>query len=135
MTVIHQSTPPEVLPVDRCKGSGQLAAVACAGLAIASTGCGGERTAPPAQREVAAKTVTIGDFKFKPEAITVPTGASVTWRNVDSAGHTATSDEGGKFDSGAIQRGRSKTLTLSRKGTIPYHCDFHPFMKGRVVVR
>lgn len=133
MTVIHRSTLPELLGVNRCEGSGQLAAVACAGLAIA--GCGAEKAPSNAQRTMAANAVTIVDFKFKPEAITVPAGASVTWKNADSAGHTATSDEGGGFDSGAIQRGRSKTLTLSRQGTIPYHCDFHPFMKGTVVVR
>ena len=83
---------------------------------------------------MAPAAVTIVDFKFRPEAITVPAGARHV-EDVDSAGHTATSDEGGNFDSGAIQRGRSKTLTLSRKGTFAYHCDFHPFMKGRVVVR
>ena len=82
-----------------------------------------------------ANAVTIVDFRFRPEAITVPAGTRVTWRNADSAGHTATSDEDGVFDSGAIQRGRSKTLMLSSRGAIPYHCDFHPFMKGRVVVR
>ena len=79
--------------------------------------------------------MTIASFDFRPAAITVPVGTRVTWRNADTAGHTATSDHSGAFDTGAIQRGRSKTLTLSRKGTDPYHCDFHPYMKGEVVVR
>ena len=118
----------------RGKGSGQVGAVACAGLAIA--GCGGGGDAPGgARRTVAANAVTIVDFKFRPEAITAPAGTRLTWRNADSAGHTATSAEGGGFDTGAIRRGRSKTVTLSSRGVIPYHCAFHPFMKGRVVVR
>ena len=104
-------------------------------MAIAGAGCGGEKAAPGPQRAAAAETVSVVDFKFKPEAITVSEGALVTWKNMDSAGHTATSDRGGSFDSGPIQRGRSKTLTLPGKGTIPYHCDFHPFMKGEVVVK
>ena len=122
------------MSVNRFPRLRELAVVAAAGLAIAGAGCGGENAASGPQRPVTARTVTIDGFEFQPEAITVPAGTTVTWRNVDSAGHTATSDRNGGFDSGPIQRGQSKAVTLKKKGTIPYHCDFHPFMKGRVVV-
>jgi plastocyanin len=58
----------------------------------------------------------------------------VTWDNVDTAGHTATDPERA-FDTGPIDKGQSKTLTLSQPGTYHYICDFHPFMKATIVVR
>lgn len=77
---------------------------------------------------------TIADFKYKPKTITVKAGQSVTWKNTDSSNHTATADKG-SFDTGNLQKGDSKSISFSKPGTFKYHCNYHPFMHGTVVVR
>ena len=77
--------------------------------------------------------VTIQNFKFGPASLTVKAGAKVTVTNSDRTTHTATAD-GGAFDTGDLDPGASKTITLSKAGTYPYHCQIHSFMKGTIVV-
>jgi plastocyanin len=112
--------------------------IALAGLVI---GCGGRPNAGTpspnrAQRESAARSVTvdIASFKYKPAVITVKKGARVTWTNSDSVVHTATADDR-SFDTQSIARGQPRTVTFTSPGTIPYHCDYHPFMDAIVVVK
>jgi plastocyanin len=77
--------------------------------------------------------IDIRDFKYVPETVTVRAGSPVTWINDDMAPHTATAT--GVFDTGTVQRGDSKALTLSKPGSYSYVCEFHPFMKATVVVK
>ena len=77
--------------------------------------------------------IDIRDFKYVPETVTVRAGSRVTWINDDMAPHTATAT--GVFDTGTLQRGDSKALTLSKPGSYSYVCEFHPFMKATVVVK
>ncbi|MCA1683459.1 MAG: cupredoxin domain-containing protein [Actinobacteria bacterium] len=79
--------------------------------------------------------VTIKGFKYVPPSISTTVGAKLTFKNVDNAGHTATADMKSAFDSGTINHGQSKTVTFKKAGTFAYHCDFHPFMHGSVVVK
>lgn len=76
--------------------------------------------------------VDIADFKFVAPMVTVKAGGEVTWTNSDAAPHTATAT--GMFDTGTLNKGDSKTITLSKPGSYAYICNFHPFMKGTVVV-
>jgi plastocyanin len=94
--------------------------------ATGGTAAGGGKAATKA-------SVDIKDFKYGPDVVTVKSGAKVTWKNSDSAQHTATADNKA-FDTGTLQPGDSKVVTLSKPGTFAYTCLFHPFMKGRVVV-
>lgn len=80
------------------------------------------------------KAVTIADFLYEPDAITVPAGTEVTFTNEDAAPHTATSKDQGAFDSGSIGTGESGSITLEETGTFDYYCAFHPFMKGTITV-
>lgn len=59
---------------------------------------------------------------------------TVTWTNGDSAEHSITAD-GGSFDSGGLKPGRTFTHTFDKTGTYAYHCTFHVWMRGTVVVR
>ena len=114
-------------------------------LLLAVAGCGGgaeKRTttkptasspAPPAPSE--GTSVTIQDFKYAPPSISTTVGARLTFSNADNAEHTATADVRSAFDTGAITHGRAKAITVAKAGTFAYHCDFHPFMHGTVVVR
>src|SRR5918995_4605422 len=78
--------------------------------------------------------VDIKDFAFNPPEMTVPVGGSITWTNSDSAPHTATGLDREALQSGAIAPGASFTHTFDTAGTIEYFCEFHPNMKGSIVV-
>lgn len=57
----------------------------------------------------------------------------MTWVNNDAAPHTATAADA--FDTGSLDKGDSKPVTLSKPGSYSYVCEFHAFMKGTVVVK
>ncbi|MBA3300739.1 MAG: hypothetical protein H0T15_02630, partial [Thermoleophilaceae bacterium] len=59
------------------------------------------------------------DFKFLPPTIKVKKGTKLVFANDDSAGHTATADDD-SFDTGSLERGAKKTVTLEKAGSIPY---------------
>jgi plastocyanin len=83
---------------------------------------------------LAANTaVDIAGFAFSPQAVTVHVGDTVTWTNADAQHHTATADDG-SFNTGAINSGSSKSVTLTTAGTFPYHCSIHPSMTATIVV-
>ena len=79
--------------------------------------------------------VTISDFKFKPNPLTVQPSARVDVTNDDSAAHTVTADDGHSFDTGTLGQGSSKTISVSKPGTYPYHCSIHAFMHGTLIVK
>jgi plastocyanin len=72
---------------------------------------------------------------FVPNTIVVIIGVNntVMWTNDDVAAHTVTSDSGA-FNSGNLNPGQSFTFTFSTPGNYTYHCDYHPWMKGTVIV-
>lgn len=84
-------------------------------------------------RRAAAPRVTIDDFAFHPQTLTVNRGARVVFANRDGTAHTVT--RRGSFNTGHIRPGRSATLHFDRRGTFAYHCTIHSFMHGKVVVR
>lgn len=104
---------------------------------VSACGSGSDNSTPTTQpskpASSASDAVTIQDFKFAPASLTVKQGAKVTITNRDSTTHTATAD-GGAFDTGDLDPGASKTITLSKPGRYAYHCQIHPFMKATIVV-
>jgi YVTN family beta-propeller protein len=90
------------------------------------------QSAPQTPSAGSAK-VSIANFAFGPQAITVKTGENVTWTNNDGAAHTVTFNDG-SASSKSISPGEGFTRTFSRPGTYAYHCSFHPYMTGRVIV-
>ena len=72
---------------------------------------------------------------FTPNTITVVIGVNntVTWVNNDISPHTVTSDTG-VFNSNNLNSGQSWSYTFTTPGTYSYHCSYHPWMKGTVVV-
>lgn len=77
--------------------------------------------------------VTIRNYAFAPQTLTVKVGTRVTWTNRDATAHTATMDQGA-LDTGTINPGQSKTIDFTRPGTYAYHCAFHAFMTGTIRV-
>ncbi len=79
------------------------------------------------------KVVEIINFKFVPDRIEVTPGTTVTWVNMDSPMHSATSDTE-MFDTGTFGAGQNRSHLFGGAGEFPYHCSVHPSMKGTVVV-
>jgi plastocyanin len=107
-------------------------------IVVLVSACGGssnETTSaqPSAPASTTQDAITIQDFNFGPATLTVKAGAQVTVTNRDSTTHTATAN-GGAFDTGDLDPGKSKTITLAKAGTYAYHCQIHSFMKGTIVV-
>jgi plastocyanin len=79
-------------------------------------------------------TVTIENFRFQPESLTVARGDTVVWINKDVVPHTATA-KGGAFDSQVIQAEKSWRLTVRKKGDFTYLCTLHPTMTAMLRVK
>lgn len=82
-----------------------------------------------------AVMVNIQDFAYIPDPVEVPVGATVTWTNSDAAPHTATAQDRDVLQSGTLDQGESFSQTFAEAGTFDYFCEFHPDMKGTIVVQ
>ena len=77
---------------------------------------------------------------YVPAETAVKAGETVTWKNDDTAIHTATSGKDatpdGKFDTSLVSPGQSsKPITmLNEPGEYPYFCTLHPWMIGTITV-
>lgn len=87
------------------------------------------------ERKPVTHTVTIDATSYSPASLTITAGDSVVWVNKDMIPHTATSKKAGVFDSGAIAAGKSWKQTVKTKGELAYICQFHPTMKGTLIVK
>jgi plastocyanin len=88
-------------------------------------------------------------YGYAPSTITVVIGKNntVVWTNMDAAFHTATavSSDPATFESGCLDgtgatcptssSGSSFQLTFTVPGTYVYVCDYHPWMRGEVIVK
>src|SRR5215213_6617788 len=96
-----------------------------------------EESTTPAEESTAAApndttTVEIRNNAFNPAELHVAPGSTVTFVNNDNVPHTATSDT--KLFDLEILPGVSYPVVLEGEGTVPYHCELHPDMKGSIVV-
>ncbi|HVW97347.1 MAG TPA: cupredoxin family copper-binding protein [Mucilaginibacter sp.] len=80
-----------------------------------------------------AATVEIQNFAFSPATVNIKVGQSVTWKNLDTAPHTAT-DLGNAFDSGTLSTNQTYSFTFKTAGTYTYHCLIHSMMANASVV-
>jgi plastocyanin len=78
-------------------------------------------------------SVTIKNFNF-PMAISVPVGATVTWKNLDSEPHTITSVDG-SFRSEALDEDDTFSFKFTKPGVYKYLCTVHPRMMASVTVK
>jgi plastocyanin len=85
------------------------------------------------EQSATATEVTIDNFTFRPQMLTVAVGTTVTWTNRDDIPHTVVSDDA-VFKSKARDTDEKFSYTFDKAGTYPYHCSIHPKMTGQVVV-
>ncbi|WP_327233067.1 cupredoxin domain-containing protein [Streptomyces sp. NBC_01317] len=80
--------------------------------------------------------ISIKNFKFMPDKLTVAPGTKITVTNNDSTTHTLTAITDKAWNTGDIAPGKSATFTAPTKpGAYKYMCTIHPFMKGTLTVR
>jgi plastocyanin len=108
-------------------------AATAAALTLSAAGCGSStKSTKGASSSPAGSTITIKNFSFG-APITVKTGAMVTVENTDTTAHTVTADDM-SFDTGPIEPGKTATITVSKAGTVKFHCDIHNYMTGSIQV-
>ncbi len=78
-------------------------------------------------------SVSIANFAFSPQRLTVKVGTKVTWTNKDSLTHTVTAN-GGAFNQ-IVPPGSTFSFTFTKAGTYSYHCAIHPFMTATIIVQ
>jgi plastocyanin len=96
-------------------------------------GCFSDRPGTGPSPPASGNDVAIADFAFAPANLSVPTGETVTWTNMDDVAHTVSADNDA-FDSGAFGAGTTFQLTAGPPGAYTYFCQIHPFMKGTLTV-
>ena len=79
------------------------------------------------------KTVNIYNHAFAPAQLNVASGTTLRFVNKDTEPHTATADND-LFDTGELEPGGSFKVYFEGSGTVTYHCELHPDMKGSIVV-
>lgn len=85
--------------------------------------------------------VMISDKGFSPQSITLKKGESVTWKNIDTAGHTVNSAPHPvhtvypPLNLNLIKPGEEKSLTFPAAGTYKYHDHLNPSLFGSVTVQ
>jgi amicyanin len=108
-------------------GSSVVAAVLGAAVATASA------IVLPGRADDAPHAVTIDNFTFNPQRLTVKAGSTVTWTNKDDIPH-AIASVSALFRSKALDTDDHYSFTFSTPGTYQYFCSLHPHMTGTIVV-
>jgi plastocyanin len=78
--------------------------------------------------------VSIDNFTFGPQTVTVKAGATVTWTNKDDIPHGIASADNAFTKSRALDTDDSYSFTFTTPGTYQYFCYIHPHMVGTIVV-
>lgn len=83
-----------------------------------------------------AATVTVSIVKdgFRPTAVTIQTGDTVTWRNRDTVAHQVVAEDGA-FASPVLAPGKTYSFVFRAAGTFRYRDALEPAERGRVVVK
>ena len=109
---------------------------------VALTGCGdsGAGTAastPSGPGSVTATgnvEVVVNNYAFAPANVSIPVGATVTWKFEDSVQHNVTASDQ-SFKSADLSSGQTFAMTFTKPGSFPYTCTIHPYMIGTITVR
>jgi plastocyanin len=78
-------------------------------------------------------SVSVHDFAFTPNTLTIVKGTQVRFTNTGESLHRVVSDDG-SFDSHPLQPGHNATFTFDTAGVFHLHCEIHPAMTMTVTV-
>lgn len=110
-----------------------LAAVLAMPMPMPMPGDGGAQPSPAPASGAQTFVVGMKDKAFRPGALDIVLGDTVTWNNDDGVAHSVTS-AGSGLDSGRMNPGMRFSVTPAAQGTVSYHCALHFFMTGQVDV-
>ena len=90
--------------------------------------------APSLKNPVSPQTyaVSIINFSFNPGTLNINKGDTVVWTDNDSVPHQVA---GANFTGPVMSHGSTYTQTFNESGTVDYHCNIHPSMKGTIIVK
>lgn len=91
-------------------------------------------TQPAATKAVATNAVSIQNYTFSPQVITVQKDRTVIWTNNDSTAHTIIFDDAAIPNSGPLNMGAGFSLAFDHAGTFTYHSLAYPDTTGTVIV-
>jgi plastocyanin len=80
------------------------------------------------------RKVSINNMAYTPANLTIKVGDTVKWTNQMAFDHTVTPDKGEFPSSGHIEPQDTFSHTFGATGSVAYHCEIHPRMKGTVIV-
>ena len=81
-----------------------------------------------------ATAVSIDNFTFTPQTLTVKAGTTVTWTNKDDIPHGIAATNNAFTRSKALDTDDSYSFTFTTPGSYQYFCYVHPHMTGTIVV-
>src|ERR1700761_5492269 len=84
--------------------------------------------------QVSAGAISIDNFTFTPQTLTVKAGTTVTWTNRDDIPHGIASEDNAFSRSNALDTDASYSFKFTTPGTYKYFCYVHPHMTGTIVV-
>jgi plastocyanin len=87
-----------------------------------------------ADTAASAGAVSIDNFTFGPQSLTVKAGTTVTWTNKDDIPHGIAATNNAFTRSKALDTDDSYSFTFTTPGTYQYFCYIHPHMVGTIVV-
>ena len=128
------------------KATAEAAAKADAAEAAAAEAAAAEAAAAVPQTHIVETAMGSGapgcetsNACYLPQDITISTGDTVRWDNVDTAAHTVTGGSpadgpSGVFDSSLLMAGLDYSFTFNDAGNYDYFCMVHPWMVGSVTV-
>jgi plastocyanin len=103
------------------------------GLLVLALVAGGISPAAGAGHTPQTIHVDIRGFQFVPAHVDAQVGDTIEWTNRDFAPHSAT-DTQGKWQTPTLKNGASGHLVVKSVGTFAYKCQFHPQMRGTIIV-
>jgi plastocyanin len=122
---------PMVLILPGCGGSAE-GTIPGAGDTAADAPPGGCAVRPASAEP---KQISIDNFRYVPDTLTVRAGTKVTWTNHDDMPHTVTSAGKPKtLDSDALDTDDQFSHVFAEPGTYTYLCTVHPKMAGQIIV-
>jgi amicyanin len=101
--------------------------------AVVGSGLAGGVLVARAQTATAA-AVSIDNFTFTPQKLTVKVGTTVTWTNKDDIPHGIAATGNAFKRSNAMDTDNTYSFTFTTPGTYQYFCYIHPHMTGTIMV-
>lgn len=91
-------------------------------------------SAVPSPEPSPVSIIHIKNFAYVPDTVTIHPGSTVRFVEDDDTPHTVTATDH-SFDSGNLNQKDRWTHTFATEGTYTYFCAYHPYMKGKVIVK